>query len=142
MTPFQFNLVSFKPYDSQTPEGEATVEVFLKLDSEWVRRAGLEPDVNSAVLPFKEFDKLIAGDKLMRDGVICFYFTSDETPDVTIPAQQIVNVDPVLLGTVLSEGDDDDEALPVSRVIEYRLFFADSRRRWKWPRGGRLFDGD
>lgn len=116
-----------------TPDDDSAVNVALTLEREWEISAGLVADVNQAVVPYTEWEKL-AG-KSFR-GTVRFWTSfapaPGVAPDVLLPRTSIVEVEPSRLGQV---GD-------VSRVVEYRLYLADFRREFAEPRGARLRDGE
>jgi hypothetical protein len=126
----RFNLVTFLPDD------EGASRLFLKLESEWILSAGIEPNVNSAVVPYTEFNKL--GSKIGRTGTIEFWHTSSpleggNKPDTLQHDVCIVDVEPLTVGI-----PHQDLLAGVERVVEFRLIFADFRRRLVAPRGGLL----
>lgn len=126
----KFNLVSF------TPDGGE--RIFLQLEGEFVLSAGVAPNVNRAIVPFGEFDKLQNKDGIADLGTIEFWFSSSPEdggePDHKIAGVRIVDAEPVELG--IPRGQEE------SRIIEYRLILADMRERFVGWRGGILTDGE
>jgi hypothetical protein len=128
------NFVTFDPVDDNgDPAGE---RIFLKLDADWVVTGGIEPNVNSAVVPWTEFDKI--KDNLTQRGRISFWSNSDprvgaEQPDHFIPENKVVDIDAVEVRQPHGQG--------AARVTEYRLYFADIREIFVAPRGGILNAG-
>lgn len=133
------NVVTFLPIPDPSTHASAdpNKRIALTLEGPWKLSAGLRPDVNRAIVPYTEFDKLgIGGGNADLNGAIEFWYTSAPTPagkpDVRLFNWRIVDVE---AGQI---------AIPVGavgnspRVVEYRLFFADFREQFVEPRGGRL----
>jgi hypothetical protein len=125
-------VVTFRPSWSGTRP-----RVMLTLDA-WTRTAGLAPDLNSAVIPYIEFEKL-QGRLLGLRGDVEFWFrahpddSGDPVPDVILNQIYLISATPEARGRVPGESTD--------RIISYRATFADHRIAWQPPRGGLLFDG-
>lgn len=124
-----FNIITF------APTGDDKVESAMKLPSPWVINGGVTSQLNAGILPYAEFDKLRGSTGLLKTGEIRFYSSNRDTPDHVLKDIGIVDVEPLESGTVLIDGE------RVTRVISYQLWFADSRRRFQYPRGGRLSHG-
>jgi hypothetical protein len=132
-----FNIITFHP-------GGGGTGLVLTLDNDWVMTPGVEPNVNTAVCSYKEFDKL-PKDLFDLSGDVCFWFHGDPTgvdgegvanrPDVRINKVSLVSVDVSKWGRI-------DEPPFNVRITEYRLYLADRRQAFVWPRGGFLQLGD
>lgn len=130
------NLVFFVPEDG------GGIRVALTMESDVTLTAGLKPDVWGARVPYTEFEKL--GGNVNREGQLELYYTAvppgyedaawglfPGSPDVVIDDVGIVNIEPTDAGFTAGDAD-------FFRVTEYRVHFADFRRRFAAPRGGRL----
>jgi hypothetical protein len=141
----KFNLVCFK-VDDDGPR------IFIQLEEEFTLSAGVAPNVNRAVVPYGEFDKLVAKDGIKDLGRVEFWFSDEPTrqvdpddpddeepkPDHFIDGVRIVDVEPVKIGSPRAFPQRDVAA----RIIEYRLILADMRERFVGWRGGILTWGD
>ena len=100
----------------------------ILLDRPWKITAGLKPDINTATCTYVEFAKL--GDTIACTGEVQFCFSSASSPDVTIEDIDLVDAQPI------------DWRIPQGQssaiAVKYRLIFADSRRQFVRPLGGRL----
>src|SRR5687767_2390665 len=86
------------------------VRVALTLEDEWVVTAGLRPNVNRAIVPYREYE-LIADRS--PTGTVEFWNTQDPfdsggegTPDVQLAKWTIVEVEPVMQGATPSSLND------------------------------------
>jgi hypothetical protein len=117
---------SKKAYDNVifVPD-DGGAQIVLKLEGPWKRSVGIKPDINKAVVSYKEMDKL----KSSRNGKILFCYNKPGTADVTIEHETIIEIEAV-----------DQRETPDKGVItaEYRLYFSDFREGYLEPRGGRL----
>jgi hypothetical protein len=120
---FRYNVIRFK--------GRA-----LMLDGTFVFKAGLEPDVNSFVCAYDDFEELqrTAADP----GDLEFFYNRDRvggdaggTSDFRIRNMRMVSWSPLEVGSTLG-------ANPRIGPIKYRIRLADFRERFVHPRGGWL----
>ncbi len=141
----KFNIITFTVTGGHVDDNGGPT-LTLKLDGEWVISCGLEPNINRAIVPFTEFDKLPAGpsgggpnpDQI---GTINFYYSADPAkggkPDYSIQNVRIVDV----AANLVAECKATPAGKSTLRIAEYVLFFADFREKIVPPRGGRLLDG-
>src|SRR5438445_11006070 len=127
--------------------------IFLKLEAEFVLSAGMDANVNRAIVPYSEYAKL--GDAIGSPGIVEFWFNSAPgasdgndpsagKPDHAISGVRIIDVEPVTVATVRQPAGENlpadvDTDQPI--IAELRLYLADMRERIAYPRGGRLFKG-
>jgi hypothetical protein len=137
----KFNLVCFK-VDDDGPR------IFIQLEGEFVLSAGIAPNVNRALVPHGEFDKLVEKDGIKTLGTVEFWFSDEPTrqvdpddpddedpkPDHSIAGVRLVDVEPVKIGVPRGQ--------TAPRIVQYRLILADMRERFVDWRGGMLNDGD
>src|SRR5687767_5208190 len=112
----------------------------LSLESDFVLSAGVQPNINTAVVPWEQYDLLQNNPD--RTGRLEFYFNrSSLTPDYTIQKISIIRVEALEAGMTVKSGGQ-------RRFIKYRLYLADRRHKFVSPRGGNLrvgrvnFDGE
>lgn len=143
----RFNLVYFVPDPAAGGDGSgasgaaAGQRIALTLDHPWAYAAGLKPNVNTATVPWTEFDKL--GSIIDRTGAIEFWYSlgTDQgggradgaLADVVLRNWRLVEVQPTRTGVPAGK--------QFPRIVEYRLSFADFREQYVEPRGGRLRAG-
>jgi hypothetical protein len=138
-----FNTVYFRPGGAS-----GSSPVALTLEHPWKLSAGLKPDINQAIVPFHEYDKI--GDA-NQSGQVEFWFLRDPaaappaggggagaaaSADVVIANVRIADIDPLALATVRTS-----TGQTATRFSEYRLSFSDFRDAFVPPRGGRLMYG-
>lgn len=138
MADLRRNVVTWRP---STGPGQDQ-RLYLRLEGDLVRSAGIKPDLVSATVSYREFDKLAKD--WDRAGILEFWFRSGPgeldasglpaTPDVRLDQWWIVDLEPLRYGRARGAAK--------SRVVEYRLFLADRRHRLVWPRGGHLTIGE
>lgn len=119
------NLVTFRP-------AGGGARIFLKLEGKFTLSVGMTPNVNRAVVPFSEFEKLKSGSAFSDAGTVEFWFSASpasggSTPDHAISGVSIIDVEPLQIGTIKGQ------ASPC--VVEYRLYLADLRQRFLPPQG-------
>ncbi len=105
----------------------------LCVDGAWKLGCGVEPTVNSARVPWTEYDRL-NGETGPITGQVEFWWT--KMPGVGVEPDHVLN-NVTLVEVEASEFGAVDAAGP-RRAVEYRLYFADSRHWWLPPRGGHL----
>jgi hypothetical protein len=133
-SPYKFGQVYFQPTSGAGAGAGASVQ--LNLENEWTISPGLKPNVNTALVPYAEFDKVT--NSLDQEGSVLFYFNNppggSAGADVTLGHHKIVDVEPTKYGR-----PNDGTA---ARVVEYRVFISDRRERFVHPRGGYLVAGE
>jgi hypothetical protein len=139
MSEVSYNVVTFAV---QTSPDLPVKRIAIALTGAWVRSAGVEADLNTAVVTGPELAKL--GGDLSVAGTVEFWFsrrppTGDETTpvgsaDVSLAAISVLECKPRLVRAAGSTAG-------VSGVVEYLLTFADKRHRWKPPHSGLLRRG-
>jgi hypothetical protein len=126
MADARYNLITFR---------DNKLRIFLKADGEMTWNVGLEAAIWSFVLPYTEFAKL--GTQPARTGSLEFWW--DRLPAVG----QLSNLE--LEDWTIVDATANKYGVPLGRselqIIEYRIFIADSRHRFKPPFGGFLTDG-
>lgn len=138
MSDKRYNLVTFRTRSDNG--GALGPRIFLQLEGPFTLTAGIEPDVNRALVPWTEFEKLAPAPPCR--GVLEFWHSSapagDDVagnPDVKIADVAIVDFEPSRPAEVVS-----GEETP--RITEFRLFLSDVRERWTGQRGGLLMMGE
>lgn len=130
-----YNFVTFTPIGDDGPIVEA--RAFLLLEARFVRRVGLKAGVNTAVMPWSEWDKL--KDHLKKPAKLEFWATADPRADGDPKPDCVLHELRIVDYTVSRFGD--AKGRPVKSPIEYKVFIADIRERFESPRGGRVSDG-
>jgi hypothetical protein len=132
----KFNVITFDA-DDKSIVFSASSRIFLKADGELTWNVGLEAAVWSFLCPYTEFEKL--GSKPGRSGSLKFWFnrkpepTLGQTPDLEMKGWTIIDATANVYGERIHQSG--------LKIIEYRVFVADFRYRFKPPFGGLLVDG-
>ena len=142
MTTPRFNFVRFVP--SGLGEGEGAPVLRLSLESAWHLACGIEPDVNTAIVPAGDFEILrermaareAAGDPArppaaLLTGAVEMRMAGAGQADYRIAPITIVEAEPATIAPALA-GDLQRSARA------YRVYLADMRHNWIAPRGGNL----
>ncbi len=124
-----------------TGQGEGT-EIWMTLEKPWEMKAGVEPSVNEAKVPYNQFDKL-GGQAVGAIGDIEFWFGAKGSagPDHVLKNIRLVHVEPLETGLTTVPTDPDNPG-KMRRFVSYRMYFADLREAWIPPRGGHLAVND
>jgi hypothetical protein len=115
----------------------------LRLENDFELTAGIEPNINTAIVPFGVYDLLAALPRPWR-GSLRLYARPQSAEvsegtilpaeaDVTIEGIAVVEVEQVAYGRTWPQA--------IWRVLEYRLHLADVRERFQLPKGGTVSGG-